>query len=388
MPIAKITKSFVDKQSFTDKGSVLYADQELPGFYLKVGMRSKTYFVQKDIRGRSIRRTIGRHGPFTPDEARRIAKDKLYLMAQGIDPAKLEEEEQQKLVTLQMVLNSYCNTRRNLRDSTKNLYRYQLEKYLSDWMGRMVVDITQEMIVARHSLIGKENGEDTANSVMRVLRAMFNHAHATYDICEVNPVTYLSKVKAWFPSRRRKTYIKPHQLPKWWQAVHALENDTMRDFLLFLLFTGLRRGEACALRWSDIDFNDKTYTITKTKNGDPLTLPLGEYMFALFKKRWKRYGNYEYVFPGPGEHGHLVEPKKGIYRVIQNSGVVFSCHDLRRTFITIAESLDMSQYAIKRLVNHRVTDVTGGYIIFDVERLRDPVQRIEDFIVEKVRNNV
>ncbi|USO04386.1 MAG: hypothetical protein H6853_03700 [Rhodospirillales bacterium] len=72
---------------------------------------------------------------------------------------------------------------------------------------------------------------------------------------------------------------------------------------------------------------------------------------------------------------------------MKQSGISFTCHDLRRTFITIAESLEISAYALKRLINHRVTDVTGGYIIVDVERLRNPVQKIEAFILEKVNGN-
>ena len=148
--------------------------------------------------------------------------------------------------------------------------------------------------------------------------------------------------------------------------------------------TGLRRGEASSLRWSDIDFNDKTFTIHKTKNGDPLTLPLGEYTLSMLEDRRRRYGNYDYIFPGPGKFGYLAEPKKGIYKVIQNTGIQFTCHDLRRTFITIAESLEISSYALKRLVNHRVHDVTAGYIIFNVERLRAPVTRIEEFILGQV----
>ena len=57
-------------------------------------------------------------------------------------------------------------------------------------------------------------------------------------------------------------------------------------------------------------------------------------------------------------------------------------HDLRRTFITIAESLDLSHYAIKRLVNHKISgDVTAGYVVADVGRLREPMQRISDRII-------
>ena len=56
---------------------------------------------------------------------------------------------------------------------------------------------------------------------------------------------------------------------------------------------------------------------------------------------------------------------------------MFTIHDLRRTFITIAESLDISAYAVKRLVNHKMTnDVTAGYIVSDVERLRNPMECI------------
>lgn len=112
---------------------------------------------------------------------------------------------------------------------------------------------------------------------------------------------------------------------------------------------------------------------------------MGDFLYGMFEARRKRYGNYTFVFPGTGEYGHLVEPKKGIAKVVKNSSIKFTCHDLRRTFITIAESLEISAYALKRLINHRVTDVTGGYIIVDVERLRSPVQKIEAFILEKVR---
>ena len=70
-------------------------------------------------------------------------------------------------------------------------------------------------------------------------------------------------------------------------------------------------------------------------------------------------------------------------KVTEASGINFTVHDLRRTFITIAESLDISAYAVKRLVNHKMNnDVTAGYIIADVERLRKPMQLITDNLLE------
>jgi hypothetical protein len=68
----------------------------------------------------------------------------------------------------------------------------------------------------------------------------------------------------------------------------------------------------------------------------------------------------------------VTETKTFPRRVAKASGVAFTLHDLRRTFITIAESLGTPPYALKRLLNHRVgDDVTGGYIVIDVERLRN-----------------
>jgi len=89
------------------------------------------------------------------------------------------------------------------------------------------------------------------------------------------------------------------------------------------------------------------------------------------------------VFPGPGKDGHLKETKTFLLRVSAGSGVAFTLHDLRRTFITIAESLDVPYYALKRLLNHRANgDVTGGYIVVNAERLRGPVEQVAARILE------
>ncbi len=43
----------------------------------------------------------------------------------------------------------------------------------------------------------------------------------------------------------------------------------------------------------------------------------------------------------------------------------------------MAESLDISVYALKRLINHKSGgDVTAGYIVFNVERLRNTIEMI------------
>ena len=75
--------------------------------------------------------------------------------------------------------------------------------------------------------------------------------------------------------------------------------------------------------------------------------------------------------------------------VTESSKVKFMLHDLRRTFLTIADAQDLSAYAIKKLANHKMAaDVTAGYIVSDVERLRDPMNRIYKFIEDRVGKDV
>ena len=155
----------------------------------------------------------------------------------------------------------------------------------------------------------------------------------------------------------------------------------MADYLLLLLFTGLRRTEGMTLKWDAVDLAERTLLISDTKNREPLKLPLSDFVYAMLKEREER-AESAYVFPGDGEYGHLIEPRKQMRKVTKASGVSFTLHDLRRTFITAAEGLDISMYAIKRLVNHKMTgDVTAGYIVPDAERLRVPMQQITDYLL-------
>ena len=137
--------------------------------------------------------------------------------------------------------------------------------------------------------------------------------------------------------------------------------------------TGARSSETRNLQWADVDFKDRNFSLTDTKNRVPVTLPLPDHISTLLRERSQTEGA---LFPP------RFDPRKSIQRVIDGSGVEFSPHDLRRTFITIAESLDLSAYTIKSLVNHKMTgDVTAGYVIQTPERLKAPSSHIENTIL-------
>jgi len=386
----KITKSYVDKLSTPATGQAFIRDTELKGFAVRItSTGAKSFILEKRIDGKVKRVTLGRYPELTVEQARKEAHKLLGHIATGRNPIAEKEQDILKSTTLKQAFDDFVRVRKNLKERTLYDYRRLMKVAFVDWQDKALTNISKDMVTKRHSKIGTDRGEAYANLSMRFLRALFNFAIVQYEdgdghsILRENPVSRITQTRGWYRVDRRQTVIKPHQLPLWYEAVMSLKQDQISnqsamvaDYLLFLLFTGLRRQEAATLKWSDIDLDDRSFTLTDTKNREPLTLPLTDFIFDLLQSR-KAESYSEYVFAGNGKAGYLIEPRRQVQKVIQLSGVSFTLHDLRRTFITIAESIDISAYALKRLVNHKMTnDVTAGYIVSDIERLRKPMQQI------------
>jgi integrase len=382
MPKLKLLKTVIEALPFTEKGQVVYYDTQLTGFGVYVGRTSKTYFAQRQIGRKTCRVTIGAHGVFTTEQARTDARDLLMRMAKGEDPNEEKRSRRLKELSLRQTVELYLEARRNLRPFTQETYRRIIFTHLKDWAERPIAEILPTMVLDRHARLGAGVGKPTANTVMRVLRAIYNFAMVMDDSLTRNPVLHLTRTRAWYRERRLQTVIAIHELPAWFRAVRALDNPDARDILLLLLFTGMRRSEGLALRWSNVDLVGRTLIVPVTKNHEPLLLPLSDFLLDLLRRRKLTSRTSDWVFPGPGKSGHLEEPKKAVAKVRDVSGVSFTLHDLRRTFVTVAEGIDISSYTLKRLLNHKdKRDVTAGYIVLNVERLREPMQRIAAFIL-------
>jgi integrase len=370
-----------ERLPLTASGQVLYRDEELTGLGLRVGTQCKVFFVEAQVARRTVRTTIGKYGLITPEQARRLALRTLGEMAQGVDPNAKRRTVNAQSITLRQAFARFFTEKPSLAGSSKSNYQRSVDLYLADWADRPIKDVTRAMVLHRHQQLSVERGAVTANYVMRHLRSVYNFIAAATEDLPPNPVVVLSQTRNWFPERRRQRMIQQYLLPQWYEAV-VQEPPLARDYLLVAVFTGMRRREIASLRWEHIDLNGRMLTVPKTKNGDPLVLPLSSYLTRLLGERKQRTDGSPWVFPTGSAAGHLQECKSFVRRVEARSGIAFSLHDLRRTFITIAEGLDIPAYALKRLLNHRTAgDVTSGYIIMDVERLREPVERIADRIM-------
>lgn len=377
-------------------------DDDVPGLAVRITPAGHRAFVfEKRVNGRNRRMTLGTYGALTLEQARQLARVTAGEIAGGADPVAEKRKRAHRAVTLGEVFEEYLRVR-ELRPRTTQDMRCALRD-LSDWTARPVTEITRDMVTARHMRLG-ERSKARANGTMRYLRAWLNFAaerYATTDgpLLTHNPVKRLSAVRGWYRVDRRRTFIKPHELRPWMLAVQGLgevpdrapgtgwdmpklrHGDMQRDFYMLLALTGLRRSEALGLRWVDVDFAGRTLTVRGTKNHRDHTLPLPGYLVDMLRERKAQAGS-TFVF-SESDGQRLQNLRYGLERVAKVSGVKFCPHDLRRTFATVAESLDLPAYALKHLLNHSSgADVTAGYVVVTTERLRAPMERICDYMLK------
>lgn len=398
-----LNKKLLDSTSKAPKGKrVVLNDDKVKGLCVRVtdkGVKSFVVRKKKDKKDNLV--TLGRYPEMTVEQARQKAQEALGLLSAGINP-KQRTEKLLETITLRQVFQDYKVSRgTNLKENTIKDYNSVLNNYFSDWLHKPLASISRAMVEKRHREITKSS-PSRANTSMRHLRAYFKYAIGAYEnsnhepIFHHNPVEILNHSKSWNREKRKNDVVKPYNLKTWYQAVQELpdvnhrkpnQSETVKDLLVFILFTGLRRREASTLQWSNIDFQERSLTIHNTKNHESHTLPLTEFLVYLLKRR-KSNTDSEFVFEGITPDRPINDPKKQVKKVRESCDIYFTIHGLRRTFATAADGLDMSQYALKRLLNHKDSrDVTSGYVITDVERLREPMQRITDYFLEKINED-
>ena len=416
MPKMKLTCEAVKALELPPSGQKLWYDTVLRGFGVRLTQGARVYIVEARVAGRKKRKMIAAADDETQEnvrdktmkrmtakEARIEARAVLTAMANGTSRNAAPEQQTQENsaaevvepITLEAAIASFFEGRK-LKASTAADYRHVFDNYFKDWQPKPLNDLTPQEVLKRFQKLSATSGEATANKAMRILGSLWNHARASTagndgtHVLRENPVKRIGETKSWHKIGRRQTYLTATDLPGWFAAVHGLKSElnpihaeAFKDYLELLLRTGMRRSEAANLRWCDINMNAKTFTIVAPKNSRDLTLPMSTQIHAIFERRQVATDQRDVSepVPFPGARGGTVsDPRKFLGPVRKASGTNFTFHDLRRSFAVIADSLDLSHYSLKRLLNHVDDDVTMGYLVHDPERLREPMQRISDQI--------
>ena len=133
----------------------------------------------------------------------------------------------------------------------------------------------------------------------------------------------------------------------------------------------------------DIDLKTGKILFKDTKNGSDYPLPMGDVLWELMKHRAKFAQGSKWVFPSQIKRiDDHVKDLGGSYEVISaKADLYITPHDLRRTFISVANRLSMNYPVLKRLLNHQDSkvsdDVTLQYIQISQREIREALNEIE-----------
>jgi len=317
--------------------------QGVPGLYVRCRATSKSFLLQRRVRGVLVKRTLG---PM-PLKAARTEALKLWHQ---LRPTPTGGKK-----TLEQALAEYFE-QRPLSAKTRAIYQYNAERYLSDWKARPLEQIGQDRAGVRalyHRLV-ERHGLATASQVIRMLSAVYRYARKVDPELPECPTVAVTLA----PIKPRDWALSEEELRAWWQAVQRL-NPIKRTWWLVCLLTGARQASIEALAWGDIDFNRKTIRFRVTKGDRPYVAPAADRLIALLEeyRRNPETPPSEWVFPSPRD------PRQHLVKVRDEKRGVASAHHLRHTFRTVLAELGATPDQARLLMGHSLGgDVSRGYI--------------------------
>lgn len=346
----KLTETFAKKLPFVESGTQKHWDTEVKGFVLFVGKRSKSWYFQKDVGGKTKRALIGRYPTISAAAARQTAQEMLLDMSRGAG-----KTVQKSAPTFGEALDTYL-TRPKLRSEAHKIGSRQMaQRHLSDWLKLSLENITKAMVVARHRDLAKT--PSAANHALRLFRAVWNHARRVHDLPE-SPTLAIE----FYEERPEGQVIE--DLSAWRREIDDVFNPIHRAFYELALFTGFRKTELLTLEWKNV-LDDRIH-LPVTKNGRSFDLPINDRHLAIMKPLKKL--SRTWVFPSPkSPNGHVGAPER----------ISWNPHAHRRTFATVAMEAGVLEEIVGRLLNHTPISITGRrYVRPSLDSLRPAMDQI------------
>ena len=285
--------------------------------------------------------TLGRWPLVGVEEARSLAITALRDCRSGQMP---ERRVMPSLPTVREAILTYGIAKR-LKASSRKRYDSMFRTHFSDWLDRSVSALGDSGFAEDCHKFGQTRGAALVEVGRRVVGALMKYINAVHGLNLVSPFGRLAAAGL-LPARSkpRARLLREADLPQWRTAVEKL-GKKQSDYLLLLLYTGLRRDEGINLTPGAVDFAGGVVSIPDTKNGKPHSLPITPLMEEILRRRCKGLAAATCLFKGVS--------KDHVYAMAQRLGAPrFMLHDLRKMLATVGERLKVGDAVLRRILNH------------------------------------
>ncbi|WP_152220527.1 tyrosine-type recombinase/integrase [Pseudomonas sp. SCB32] len=282
-------------------------DTEVPKLAMRItATGTRTFYVIKRAGASIAWVKLGTFPEMTVEQARTEAQKVLGEFATGANPAAARRAIREEPTFAEMFEDFLKKKKKRdgtaLGEKTKRDYRDLLRLHLESIKSKKLSHITKQDMKAAHAKATKTSPAQ-ADKAMAVASSVFNFATDLELFEGTNPASRVQKNPA--PSRDR--FAQAAELP---YLFAAIAESSLSDFFLLSLLTGARRSNVQEMAWRDLDLDARIWRIGMTKNGTPQNVTLPPEAVAALRVRKRSTGTSQFVFPGEGKTGHLVEPKK------------------------------------------------------------------------------
>ncbi len=358
-------------------------DSGSPGLRLRVSPKGRlTWFYRyaSPETGKTVKLTLGQYIKTKPgepqrgmslSEARIVWADLKSELLKRKDPkqelarkkketaaARVKEDQaaERNNLSVATLVNAYIDAQSTKKKSWKEEQRI-LNKFLVARHGNVsVYNLTRGQVREVLAPLREEGKNVQANRLLAAIRGMFNWALAEDWPNEAHPIPFnpCAGLKAEKEKPRDRSLNNP-ELRKLLKNLPKLADPQTSDFLLFVLATGCRIGEAASMEHAHL-FGDR-WRLPTSKNGKEHTIFLSDFAQEILKRRPTSKG---FVWPSDNTTSGYIR-KSGISNnliVIMDDLKIdkFTPHDLRRTLASWLGSNEVQERIHDRMLNH----TTGG----------------------------
>lgn len=159
-------------------------------------------------------------------------------------------------VTFRELDDKYIEYKNPPKMSTRNQEKHRVGKYMASFCDLPLSEVTKGMLMEWYTdLVKQDVSVSVKNYCIGVVRSVYQFGHNVYGF--PNDAAMLKKLK----KDKKKADMVTWTVPEFNRFLEEVEGEHYRNFFYFVYWTGLRRGEALALRAEDFDLDEGTFYV-------------------------------------------------------------------------------------------------------------------------------
>ena len=272
-------------------------------------------------------------------------------------------------MTVEELYNRWRNSR-EVGESSARCYSASW-KYLTDLYGMPVKSVrTRTLKLCMEQGSASNAPASMKISIKNVLNLMMDYA-VEYELTDRN---YARQFSYKSPEKQKHHICFSDEEMS---AIWSIKDDPNVQMLLVQCYTGLRPKELCSIYKENVHLEENYFIAgMKTEAGTNRIVPIHSLIKPFIERAMQNSSNR--VFPCTYDAFRLrLENIKT--RLDLNPD--HKPHDGRKQFVTMAKAAEVDEYAIKRIVGHKITDLTEQvyterpveWLIQEIEKIKGPV---------------